>query len=137
MQMVPRYKFVKQHMDSPELDIGVSEVLDMSYFQNIGIFRVVMGAHVRYKVIIVLQGNDVLSGLKWALYSRSLVLMPPQTMTSCLMEELLKTWGHYIPLNPQLSNVREMMKWVSEQEGLLNAQPCSSTIYFITTMQYV
>ena len=69
MQMVP---VVKQHVD-----IGVSEVrvLDMSYYQNIGISRVARGSHVRYKVIIVLQGNDALSGLKWALYSRSLVLL--------------------------------------------------------------
>ena len=116
MQMVP---VVKQHVDSPELDIGVSEVrvLDMSYYQNIGISRVVRGSHARYKVIIVLQGNDALSGLKWALYSRSLVLISPQTMTSYLMEKLLKTWGHYIPLNPDISNVREMMKWVHENDN--------------------
>ena len=41
MQMVP---VVKQHVD-----IGVSEVrvLDMSYYQNIGISRVARGSHVR------------------------------------------------------------------------------------------
>ena len=39
-----------------------------------------------YKAIIMLEGNDVASGLKWALLSQSLVLMPLGKHTSWAME---------------------------------------------------
>lgn len=45
-----------------------------------------------YKGIIMIEGNDVASGLKWALLSQSVVLMPPPKHTSWAMEELLQPW---------------------------------------------
>jgi hypothetical protein len=44
------------------------------------------------KGIIMIEGNDVASGLKWALLSQSVVLMSPPKHTSWAMEELLKPW---------------------------------------------
>lgn len=44
------------------------------------------------KGIIMIEGNDVASGLKWALLSQSVVLMPPPKHTSWAMEELLQPW---------------------------------------------
>lgn len=46
----------------------------------------------QYKGIIMMEGNDVASGLKWALLSQSVVLMPPPKYTSWAMEELLEPW---------------------------------------------
>jgi hypothetical protein len=46
----------------------------------------------QYKGIIMIEGNDVASGLKWALLSQSVVLMPPPKHTSWAMEELLEPW---------------------------------------------
>lgn len=46
----------------------------------------------RYKAIIMMEGNDVASGLKWALLSQSVVLMPPPQHSSWAMEELLEPW---------------------------------------------
>jgi Glycosyl transferase family 90 len=65
-----------------------------------------------YKVIIMLEGNDVSSGLKWALYSNSVVMTQTPTKTSWAMEELLEPWVHYIPLADDLSDVEEKMQWV-------------------------
>ena len=45
-----------------------------------------------YKGIIMIEGNDVASGLKWALLSQSVVLMPRPKHTSWCMEELLEPW---------------------------------------------
>ena len=59
-----------------------------------------------------LEGNDVSTGLKWALYSNSVVLTPPATYTSWAMEELLIPWVHYIPLNEDLSDVEQKVLWV-------------------------
>jgi hypothetical protein len=71
----------------------------------------------RYKGIIVIPGNDVASSLKWALYSKSVVLMPPIPSSKMLssrsttnrwndptiavswaMEPFLQPWIHYIPI---------------------------------------
>jgi hypothetical protein len=69
-----------------------------------------------YKGIIMLEGNDVASGLKWALLSQSVVLMPPPRHTSWAMEELLEPWVHYIPLNMNATDVEEKMQWVVDHD---------------------
>ena len=66
----------------------------------------------KYKAIIIIEGNDVASSLKWALYSRSVVMMREPTKTSFAMEELLVPWVHYVPLRSDFSDVREKMQWV-------------------------
>eukprot|EP00978_Attheya_sp_CCMP212_P035253 scaffold152149_cov61-Attheya_sp.AAC.2 len=64
-----------------------------------------------YKIIICLQGNDVSSGLKWQLWSRSVVIISPPTLTSWAMEELLVPWVHNIPMDAQGSNTEEMVQY--------------------------
>ena len=70
----------------------------------------------QYKAIIILEGNDVASGLKWALLSNSVVMMQSPMLTSWAMEEMLEPWVHYIPLNKELSNVEENMQWVLDND---------------------
>jgi hypothetical protein len=70
----------------------------------------------QYKGIIMLEGNDVSSGLKWALASQSVVIMPPPTKTSWAMEELLQPWVHYIPLRPDLADVEQQAQWMVEHD---------------------
>jgi Glycosyl transferase family 90 len=72
--------------------------------------------HLQYKAIIILEGNDVGSGLKWALYSNSVVMMPPPTLTSFAMEELLQPWVHYIPISPDVSDVKEKVQWMVDND---------------------
>ena len=69
-----------------------------------------------FKAIIMLEGNDVASGLKWALLSQSVVLMPIPKHTSWAMEELLEPWVHYIPLNDNATDVEEKMQWVVDHD---------------------
>lgn len=71
----------------------------------------------RYKVVIMLEGNDVSSGLRWALRSNSVVMMPPPTFTSWTMEELLQPWVHYIPLDPSFDNTESRMQWVLDHDA--------------------
>lgn len=81
-----------------------------------------MSEMLSYKMIIMVEGNDVSSGLKWALYSKSVVLMSPPTFTSWAMEELLEPWVHYIPIDA--TNVEERVEWVRthDEEARLIAQ---------------
>jgi len=78
--------------------------------------RFTMQQMLQYKAIIILEGNDVASGLKWALLSNSVVMMQSPMFTSWAMEEMLEPWVHYIPLNRDLSNVEENMQWVLDND---------------------
>jgi Glycosyl transferase family 90 len=71
----------------------------------------------RYKGIVMLEGNDVASGLKWALLSESVVLMPIPRHTSWAMEELLEPWVHYVPLNHDITDVEEKMRWILDHDA--------------------
>lgn len=57
------------------------------------------------------------SGLKWALFSNSVVMTQAPTKTSFAMEELLEPWVHYIPLAEDLSDVQEKMQWVIDHDA--------------------
>lgn len=70
----------------------------------------------QYKAIIMLEGNDISSGFKWALYSNSVVLTEIPTKTSWAMEELLLPWVHFVPLKSDLSDVQEKMQWVLDNQ---------------------
>eukprot|EP00535_Pseudo-nitzschia_heimii_P010122 CAMPEP_0197182564 /NCGR_PEP_ID=MMETSP1423-20130617/6480_1 /TAXON_ID=476441 /ORGANISM="Pseudo-nitzschia heimii, Strain UNC1101" /LENGTH=587 /DNA_ID=CAMNT_0042633007 /DNA_START=233 /DNA_END=1996 /DNA_ORIENTATION=- len=70
----------------------------------------------QYKAIIMIEGNDVASGLKWALLSQSVIMMAPPKHTSWAMEELLEPWVHYVPLDEFATNVEERMRWIIDHD---------------------
>ena len=78
--------------------------------------RITREEYLKYKAIIMLEGNDVSSGLKWALYSNSVVMTQKSTCTSWAMEEALEPWVHYVPLNDDLSDVEEKMQWIIDND---------------------
>jgi hypothetical protein len=90
-----------------------------------------MEKQLKYKAIVLVEGNDVATGLKWALLSNSVVMMHPPSQTSWAMEELLEPWVHYIPLNEDLSDVEEKMQWVldNDDEAQLISKRGSLWIY--------
>lgn len=69
-----------------------------------------------FKVLIFLEGNDVSSGLKWGLYSNSVVLINKPSVSSWAMEELLEPWVHYVPLKDDLTDAETQIKWVIEHD---------------------
>ena len=70
-----------------------------------------------YKAIIMLEGHDVATGLKWALCSKSVVLTQwPVKYTSWAMEELLEPWVHFIPINENLTDIEEKMQWIIDHD---------------------
>jgi hypothetical protein len=75
-----------------------------------------IGQIMEYKAILVLEGNDVASGLKWALFSQSVVLMPNPTRMTWAMESLLQPWVHYVPIDSDMSNVEERMQWIIDND---------------------
>ncbi|EJK73234.1 hypothetical protein THAOC_05152 [Thalassiosira oceanica] len=84
-----------------------------------------MEDQLKYKYILMLEGNDVASGLKWQLLSNSVVFMARPTCVSFAMEDVLVPFVHYVPLKEDYSDLEEMIiwarkndakcKWISEQ----------------------
>ena len=63
-----------------------------------------------------MEGNDLATGLRWSLLSRSVVMMPPPQRTSWAMEEWLEPWVHYIPINGNMTNVEDQVRWIEAND---------------------
>jgi len=68
----------------------------------------------RYKYLLSIEGNDISSGLKWMLFSNSVVFLAPITYASWAMEPFLKPFVHFIPVNSNMTNLEEMINWAEE-----------------------
>ena len=117
-QMNARCRFVYQHRNSSLVHayLTSSMMVKKEDIPELFIERMSKKDILQYKVVISLEGNDVSSGLKWNLLCNSVVMMPPPTATSWLMEELLEPWVHYIPLRHDGSDAEDMIKWVGEND---------------------
>ena len=120
-QQIPRCRLVYEYHNSTLVDakLTASTHTDQSY----SIHGIPMIGHslsmkelLQNKGIIMIEGNDVSSGLKWALFSKSVVLTQTPTVTSWAMEELLVPWVHYIPLANDLSDVHEKVQWMLDHD---------------------
>ena len=89
-----------------------------------------------YKALIMLEGNDISSGLKWALFSSSIVMMPEPTLTSWSMEEMLQPWVHYVPINvyrdsngTTTTDAEEKMQWILDNDDKAREIVKASTLW--------
>mmetsp|Transcript_33305 Transcript_33305/g.60001 ORF Transcript_33305/g.60001 Transcript_33305/m.60001 type:complete len:443 (-) Transcript_33305:127-1455(-) len=85
----------------------------------------------RYKYLLVLPGNDVSSGLKWMLYSDSVVIMPHPQKVSWAMEDQLVPYVHYIPVQEDLSDLQSQLQWAREHDELCRDISKHATQYMI------
>lgn len=70
----------------------------------------------KHKYIISVEGNDKDSGINWKLRSNSVVLMAKPTITSWLMESMLKPDVHYVQLADDFSDLREKIDWCNDNQ---------------------
>jgi hypothetical protein len=69
-----------------------------------------------FKYLLMLPGNDVATGLKWAMASNSVVFMPTPRKESWLMEGMLVPWKHYVPVEePRELDAR--LQWAREHDN--------------------
>lgn len=138
-----RCRFVYRHAESMRIDAGfVHKRLVKRFWKGRRLVkrRLSMAQWLRFKIILSFEKTDatfssassdrvaardddegISPHLKWALYSRSVVLMPPPTKTSWAMEELLQPWVHYVPLSVSENggdgdNTEEMIEWVLQHD---------------------
>jgi len=65
----------------------------------------------RYKYLLVLEGNDIATALKWALSSDSVVVMPRPTTESWFLEGTLRPYVHYAPLD-RPEDAAQLLSWL-------------------------
>jgi hypothetical protein len=109
-----RAEVVKMYYNSADgIDIAFSHVVlpggeNLTHFQRPSMARAELLSH---KYLLSLEGNDVASGLKWMLYSDSVVFMARPNFLSWAMESELKAFVHYVPVHDNFSNLSEMVAW--------------------------
>lgn len=108
-----KFALVSRHVNSTIVDAKFSKHTKGAPPHMIGSYLDAK-AQMKYKYVISIEGNDVSSGLKWMLFSNSVVLMPKPTWESWAMEARLEEFVHYIPIERDMSNVEEMIQWAEE-----------------------
>jgi hypothetical protein len=63
------------------------------------------------KFLLIVQGNDLASQFYWTLASNSVPFMAEPTVESWLMESLVVPWKHYVPVQPDFSDLVDRVQW--------------------------
>ena len=94
-----------------DMDIAVSQyVQGVSNLWGVGSFlsrEKMMGS----KLLLMPEGNDVATGLKWAMLSTSVVVMTKATVESWLMEGGMTANVEYLEVETDWSNLAEVVDW--------------------------
>ena len=119
-----RCRFVWMFSESKLVDARITDFKPDVELQNATVIggRTIVGKglsmkeQLEYKMLVMIEGNDIATGLMWALLSNSVVLMAPPEFVTFFMEELLEPWVHYVPFRPDYSDVEEKVQWVLDHE---------------------
>ncbi|WP_420393082.1 glycosyl transferase family 90 [Acuticoccus sp.] len=121
---------VLQRTDDRRIDIGFSEVVQLTAQTTAVPLPLVkrcvrptltVAEQLRARYLLALEGNEVASGLRWMLYSNSVVLMPRPTYESWACEGLLEPFVHYVPVRPNLSDLEQVLGWCREHDDACEA----------------
>merc|ERR1719191_710583 len=72
-----------------------------------------MQSVLRAKYVLVAQGNDKASGLNWVMASNSVPFMVEPDIESWLLESSLQAWIHYVPVQPDFSDLSSLLDWAA------------------------
>ena len=103
-----RNKFLKEFFHHPKCDIG--DTSGNAHNAEFAKQKISKEAHLEYKFILSLEGNDVASNLKWVMNSNSLCIMPKPKYESWFMESKLIPNVHYAEINDEYSNVADVIE---------------------------
>jgi len=135
-------RFVYDHAKSKLVDAGYGRKfpLTVEELDGISMYKHQFGlpSLQTYKILLHFEGNskDYGASLAWKLYSKSVVLMPPPTKSTWLMEELLEPWVHYIPLNNTKSSAEKMVQWVIDNDEMAQRIAERASLYIYDLMMH-
>jgi hypothetical protein len=120
-----RYPIIAKYITYPISDIDVAFSALCQEHKNNPHNKVLVRKRItprqltNYKYLLSLEGNDVASGLKWMLYSDSVVFMARPRHVSWALEEFLVPFIHYVPVKEDYSNLMEMVQWARQNDELV------------------
>lgn len=109
-----RCQLVRNAGESSYINAGVTQQrTDFTLDKSLHLVKspMTIEEQLKYRMIIIAEGDGYATNLSWALYSNSVVIMPNPTTTSYLMEEKLEPWIHYIPCKDDFSDIKNKVKW--------------------------
>lgn len=114
-----RYKLVYNYYNhkNKNIDVGFNRIVqNRNNFNDYLKKPMSIEEQLKSKFIISVEGNDVATGLKWQLYSNSVVFMTKPKVCSWLMEDMLIPGIHYILLKDDYSDLEEKYNWALNNE---------------------
>ncbi|MGZ8545665.1 MAG: glycosyltransferase [Flavisolibacter sp.] len=78
--------------------------------------KITRAAHLDYKFILCLEGNDVATNLKWVMSSQSIAVMPKPKYETWFMEGKLIPGTHFIEIRDDFSDLEEKMQYYIDHE---------------------
>ena len=104
---------VKRWVKSSKVNIGFSKISNTRVPKTLIKGEIAKAKQLQYRMIVSVEGNDVASGLKWQMASRSVVAMCKPRVVSWFREDALIPWIHYVPLEESYSDLVEKLDWVN------------------------
>lgn len=118
-----RIRFMEKFFDSDIVDCGHvgGDIGHPEWHKP----KISLYAHLPYKFIICLEGNDVASNLKWVMHSNSIAVMPKPKYETWFMEGRLLPNVHYIEIKDDYSDLEEKLAFYSshleESQAIIDA----------------
>lgn len=104
-----RIEFLRQYYGSDICDCG--DVNVPSQTPEWSHPKISIWAHLEYKFILTLEGNDVATNLKWVMSSNSLAVMPIPKYETWFMEGRLIANYHYVEIKSDYSDLEDRMNY--------------------------
>ncbi len=97
----PRIDFMRMYYGNARVDAGAIDNVEPEWVTP----KMPIHAHLKYRYIMAIEGNDVASNLKWVMSSNSIAVMPRPTCETWFMEGRLRPGYHYIEVKPDFSDL--------------------------------
>ncbi|MCU4156463.1 lipopolysaccharide biosynthesis protein [Carboxylicivirga sp. A043] len=106
---IQRIKFVEKWFDHPQCN--VAHVSNLEPFLHWRKPKLNMYEMLQYKFVMVIEGYDVATSLKWVMASNSVAVMPKPKYETWFMEGTLIPDYHYIQVKDDYSDVVDKMNY--------------------------
>jgi Glycosyl transferase family 90 len=114
-----RIRFMKMYFGHPLCDLGQvnKEGGNPKWLKP----KIPIAAHLDYKFILSLEGNDVATNLKWIMSSNSIAVMTKPKYETWFMEGTLVPDHHYISIHDDFSDLEEKLNFYIKHEDAAQA----------------
>lgn len=104
-----RIRFMQLYFNNPLCDLGQVNKTggNIKWLKP----KLDIAAHLQYKFILSLEGNDVATNLKWIMSSNSIAVMPKPKYETWFMEGCLIGGEHYIEIKSDFSDLEERLTY--------------------------